>query len=113
MSVATAGSVSKPGGLSWLWKRQLDTYPDTAHRIMCLGITVLSTVMLYYALYVGGSVSTLYLVKLHMTFSFLVYTVAFGALIGAFGSLFAGLTDRIGRTNIVVIGLIVTAVMVA
>jgi len=77
---------------------------------MYLGITVLSTVMLYYALYVGGSVSTLYLVKLNMTFSFLVYTVAFGALIGAFGSLFAGITDRFGRTNIVVVGLIVTAV---
>jgi MFS family permease len=96
--------------MSWLWRRQLDTYPDTAHRIMYLGITVLSTVMLYYALYVGGSVSTLYLVKLNMTFSFLVYTVAFGALIGAFGSLFAGITDRFGRTNIVVVGLFVTAI---
>lgn len=78
-----------------------------------LAITVLSTVMLYYELYVGGSVSTLYLVKLHMTFGFLVYTVAFGALIGAFGSLFAGVTDRFGRANIVVIGLIATAIFVA
>jgi MFS family permease len=114
MSVTTAGAtVERPGGLSFLWKRQLDTYPETGPRMMYLGVTVLSTIMLYYELYVGGSVSTLYLQKLHMTFSFLVYTVAFGALNGAFGSLFAGLTDRIGRTNIVVIGLIVTAVFVA
>jgi MFS family permease len=78
---------------------------------MYLGITVLATVMLYWELYVGGSVSTLFLEKLHMTFSFYVYVVAFGALIGAFGSLFAGITDRLGRTNIVVIGLILTALL--
>ena len=80
---------------------------------MYLGITVLATIMLYYELYVGGSVSTLFLVKLHMSFSFFVYTLAIGNLIGAFGSLFAGLTDRLGRTNIVVIGLVITAVFVA
>jgi MFS family permease len=77
--------------------------------MMYLGITVLSTIMLYYELYVGGSVSTLFLAKLNMSFSFLVYTLAFGALLGAFGSLFAGLADRLGRTNIVVIGLFLTA----
>jgi MFS family permease len=95
-----------------LWNRQLDTYPDTAPRLMYLGITVLSTIMLYYELYVGGSVSTLFLQKLHMSFSFLVYTLAVGNLIGAFGSLFAGLTDRLGRTNIVVIGLFLTGIFV-
>jgi MFS family permease len=78
-----------------------------------LAITVLSTVMLYYELYVGGSVSTLFLAKFHMSFSFLVYTLAVGNLIGAFGSLFAGLTDRLGRTNLVVGGLIITAIFVA
>jgi ACS family D-galactonate transporter-like MFS transporter len=113
MSVTAASPTSRSGGGSFLWKRQLDTYPETGPRYMYLAITVLSTVMLYYELYVGGSVSTLYLVKLHMTFSFLVYTVAFGALIGAFGSLFAGVTDRLGRANIVVIGLIATAIFVA
>jgi MFS family permease len=77
-----------------------------------LGITVLSTIMLYYELYVGGSVTTLILPRFGMTFSFFVYTLAFGALIGAFGSLFAGITDRFGRTNIVVVGLIVTAIFI-
>ncbi|HEV2536713.1 MAG TPA: MFS transporter [Streptosporangiaceae bacterium] len=81
--------------------------------MMYLAITVLATITLYYELYVGGSVSTLILNNLHMTFTFFVLTLAFGALIGALGSLFAGLTDRFGRANLVVFGLLFTAVFVA
>jgi MFS family permease len=113
MSVTAANTAkASGGGVSWLWRRQLDTYPDTGPRMVYLGITVLSTIMLYYELYVGGSVTTLILPRFGMTFSFFVYTLAFGALIGAFGSLFAGITDRLGRTNIVVVGLIITAIFV-
>jgi MFS family permease len=96
-----------------LWNRQLDTYPDTGPRLVYLGITVLATIVLYYQLYVIGSVSTLILEKFNMSFTFLVYTLAFGNLVGAFGSLFAGLTDRLGRTNIVVVGLFISGIMVA
>ena len=100
------------GGLARLWDRQLDSYPETRQRYTYLGITVLGTIMLYYAFYVGGSVSTLLLAKLHMSFTFYVYILAFGNLVGAFGSLFAGLADRVGRANMVVYGLIITAVLV-
>src|ERR1700756_2821032 len=103
----------RPGGVSWLWRRQLDAYPDTRPRVMCLAITVLATITLYYELYVGGSVTTLFLVNLHMSFTFFSLTVAFGALIGAFGSLAAGLGDRLGRANMVVFGLLFTGVAVA
>jgi MFS family permease len=106
-------SGQRGGGLSFLWRRQIDSYPDTRVRVMYLAITVLSTVMLYYELYVGGSVSTLILPNLHMSFTFFVTTLAFGNLIGAFGSLFAGLTDRLGRANLVVFGLMFTGVFVA
>jgi len=106
-------SGSRRGGMSWLWRRQLDSYPDTGPRILYLAITVLATIMLYYELYVGGSVSTLILVNLHMSFTFFVVTLAFGNLLGAFGSLFAGLTDRLGRANLVVFGLLFTGVFVA
>jgi len=41
-----------------------------------------------------------------------VVTVAFGNLIGAFGSLFAGLTDRYGRANLVVFGLLFSGIFV-
>jgi MFS family permease len=77
---------------------------------MYLAITVLATITLYYELYVGGSVTTLYLVNLHMSFTFFSLTVAFGALIGAFGSLGAGLGDRFGRANMVVFGLFFTGI---
>ena len=93
--------------------RQLDTYPETGPRMLYLAITVLATITLYYELYVGGSVSTLILVNLHMSFTFFVLTLAFGALIGAFGSVFAGLADRFGRANLVVFGLLFTGVFVA
>jgi MFS family permease len=94
----------------WLWRRQLDTYPDTAPRVTYLAITVLATVTLYYELYVGGSVAPQLLVNLHMSFTFYVVAIAFGNLIGAFGSLFAGLADRLGRCNLVVFGLLFTGV---
>ncbi len=114
MTATTADPVSGQRGLfSSLIHRQLDSYPDTGMRVFYLGLTVLATVMLYYELYVGGSVSTLILANLHMSFTFYVITLAFGNLIGAFGSLFAGLTDRYGRANLVVFGLFFTAIFVA
>src|ERR1700729_4140531 len=112
---ATAADLApgRRGGASFLWRRQLDSYPDTGPRILYLAITVLATITLYYELYVGGSVSTLILANLHMSFTFFVLTLAFGALIGAFGSLFAGLSDRYGRANLVVFGLLATGIIVA
>jgi MFS family permease len=114
MSVtAEETGVNGHGGASWLWRRQLQTYPDTQPRILYLAITVLATITLYYELYVSASVSTLILTNLHMSFTFFVVTLAFGNLIGAFGSLLAGLTDRLGRANLVVGGLLLTGVFVA
>src|SRR5579859_721900 len=101
------------GGASFLWRRQIDSYPNTVPRVTYLAITVLATIMLYYELYVGGSVTTFILVNLHMSFTFYVITIAFGNLLGAFGSLFAGLTDRLGRANLVVFGLFFSGVFVA
>jgi MFS family permease len=110
MSVTAEGTGS---GASRLWHRQLEAYPDTGPRLLYLAITVLATITLYYELYVVGSVSTLVLANLHMTFTFFVVILAFGNLVGAFGSLFAGLTDRLGRANLVVGGLLVTGVLTA
>jgi MFS family permease len=113
MSATAAEEVTgRKGGASWLWRRQLDFYPDTVPRVTYLAITVLATITLYYELYVGGSVSTLILANLHMTFTFFVLTTAFGSLLGAFGAFFAGLADRYGRANMVVFGLLFTAVFV-
>src|SRR5712691_5407292 len=114
MSGTAAPPVStRPGWAASLTRRQLDSYPDTRARITYLAITVLATMTLYYELYVGGSVTPYILTNLHMSFTFFVLTLALGALIGAFGSLFAGLTDRLGRANLVVFGLLFTGVFVA
>jgi MFS family permease len=104
---------SQPRWLASIANRQLDTYPDTGARVTYLAITVLATITLYYELYVGGAVSTLLLTNLHMSFTFYVVTIAFGNLLGAFGSVFAGLTDRLGRANLVVYGLLFTGLYVA
>src|SRR6202046_5070535 len=100
------------GGASWLWRRQLNHYPDTWPRTGYLAITVLATITLYYELYVGGSVSTLLLANPHMTFPSFALITPCGSLIGAFGSLLAGLSDRYGRANLVVFGLLFAAVFV-
>jgi len=77
-----------------------------------LAITVLATITLYYELYVGGSVSTLILNNLNASFTFFAVTTALGSLVGAFGSLLAGLADRFGRANLVVFGLFFAAIFV-
>jgi MFS family permease len=69
------------------------------------------TIALYYALYVGGGVATLMLPQLHMPFSTFVYVLAAGGLLGAFASLVAGLSDRFGRANLVVYGLLLVALI--
>jgi len=48
-----------------------------------------------------------------MTFTFYVVALGLGNLIGAFGSLLAGLADRFGRANMVVYGLLVTGLLTA
>jgi ACS family D-galactonate transporter-like MFS transporter len=112
MSVTAEGPVvSRPRAGSWLWHRQLEVYPETGARILYLAMTVLATITLYYELYVGSSVATLQLADLHMSFTFYVAILAFGNLIGAFGSLLAGITDRLGRANLVVGGLLLTGLI--
>ena len=113
MSATAAGLAPERRGVSVLWRRQIDSYPDTGARFLYLAITVLATIVLYYEFYVGGSVSTLLLANLHMSFTFFVLILAFGNLVGAFGSLFAGLADRWGRANLVVGGLLISGVIVA
>jgi MFS family permease len=113
MTATTAEPVSgQRGFLSSLIHRQLDSYPENNARILYLAITVLATITLYYELYVGGSVSVQILQSFNMSFTFYVVVLAFGNLIGAFGSLFAGLTDRFGRANLVVFGLLFTGIFV-
>ncbi|MCK4178104.1 MFS transporter, partial [Aciditerrimonas ferrireducens] len=98
--------------LSFLWRRQLDHYPETAPRIFFLGIVVVATIVLYYELYVQGAVAPSIIAQYHMSFMFYVDISVVGNALGAFASLIAGLADRWGRANLVTYGLVVTGLLV-
>jgi ACS family D-galactonate transporter-like MFS transporter len=100
------------GGLSWIWRRQLSSYPETGPRSLYLAITVLATVVLYYELYIQGAVATQIITDFDFSFTGYVFVSVIGNLIGAFASLFAGLADRWGRANLVVYGLLVTGAII-
>ncbi|NYI71509.1 MFS family permease [Naumannella cuiyingiana] len=105
-----AATPSSP--LSALWKRQLPHYPSNGRRYLYLGVTVLATIILYYELYIQGAVATQVITAFGMSFMQFVYVSVIGNFVGAFGSLGAGLADRWGRANLVVVGLFITAAIV-
>jgi MFS family permease len=78
-----------------------------------LAIVVLVTIALYYELYVGGSVAPQILADFHVPLTFLIALSIVANAVGAFASLAAGIADRWGRANFVVIGLFFTGCIVA
>jgi MFS family permease len=100
-----------PAGTALFRRRELTAYPTAASRRFHLSLLFLCTVALYYELYVGGGVAPLLLGDLQIPFSYFVLILAFGNLAGAFASLLAGLTDRMGRANLVVIGLLIVSLL--
>jgi MFS family permease len=116
MSTVAGGRVGHgddvtPGGS--IFDRQLAHYPDTGRRTTYLAITVLATVVLYYQLYVQGSVATKIIQDFNFTFTQFVFVLVIGNAVGAFASLFAGLADRWGRANLVVGGLLLAGLLTA
>ena len=103
--------VRRKSPISWMWDRQLEHYPNTVPRFTYLGIVVVSAIVLYYEFYVQGAVTPSVLVHYHMTFPFFDYVLVVGNLLGAFASLLAGMADRWGRANLVVYGLLITALV--
>ncbi len=95
-----------------LWYRQLDHYPRTGPRILFLGIVVVSTILLYYQLYVAGAVAPAILAHFHMSFRYYVNITVVSNAVGAFASILAGLGDRWGRANMVTYGLGVVGLLV-
>jgi MFS family permease len=93
--------------------RQLVHYPDDRTRSRYLAITVLATVVLYYELYVGGSVATKVIAEYGFSFTQFILILVLGNALGACASLFAGLADRWGRANLVVGGLLITGLLIA
>jgi MFS family permease len=111
MATAQPAVPAGPFSLDRLWKRSLARYPATGPRIWYLAVAVFATIVLYYELYVTGGVAPLVLAHYKMSFLYYVNALVISNLVGAFGSLLAGLADRWGRANLVAYGLGVTGLL--
>jgi MFS family permease len=111
MAAVTSHEAKSPSPIARLWARDLSSYPKTGPRFYFLGVVVVTTVILYYQLYIGGAVGTQILGGYHMTFLYYVTILVFSNGIGAFASLATGFADRFGRANLVVYGTILTSLL--
>ena len=105
-SGAAAGE--RRGGI---FNRDLDHYPTPGKRIGYLAIVVAATVVLYYLYYVVGSTTTLFLPALHMSFLYFLGLLVVSNAIGAFSALLGGISDRIGRANLAILGVLVVGLL--
>jgi MFS family permease len=76
-------------------------------------LAVLATVVLYYVYYTQTGVTPNILAGFHMSFAFYIGIVVVSNLMGAFASLPASQTDRLGRTNVVIYGLLIVGLLTA
>src|ERR1700690_908385 len=96
----------------FLFVHQIDEYPGPRRRIGLLGLAVLATIVLYYTYYTQTGVTPNILQNYHMSFSFYVWIVIIPNLIGAFASLPASKTDKLGRANVIIYGLLIIGLLV-
>ncbi|CAG7656769.1 MFS transporter [Actinacidiphila bryophytorum] len=101
-----------PTLLQRLYRRDLAAYPATGPRMAYLAIVVVTTVVLYYMLYIQYAVATSIITHFDMTYRYFVWVSVIGNAVGAFASLVAGLADRWGRANMVVYGLLIASLLV-
>ena len=97
----------------FLFVHEIDEYPANGKRTGYLALAVLATIVLYYTYYTQTGVTPNILQNYHMSFSFYVWIVIISNLIGAFASLPASKTDRLGRANVIIYGLLVIGLLVA
>ena len=93
-----------------LGQRRLESYPTNGQRIWYLALAVIATIMLYYESYVLPSVAPLVLHSFNLQVSSYALILLASNLIGALSAIFGSLSDRIGRSNILVYGLLVTGI---
>jgi MFS family permease len=96
----------------FLFGHQIDEYPGTGRRSGYLAVAVLATIVLYYTYYTQTGVTPNILRSYHMSFSFYVWVVIVSNLLGAFASLPASKTDKLGRANVIIYGLLIIGLLV-
>jgi len=90
--------------------RYLEHYPSNNLRIWYLALAVIATIILYYESYVLPSVAPLVLTSFKLDVSTYTRILLFSNLIGAISAIFGSLSDRIGRSNLIVYGLLITGI---
>jgi len=118
-STAVGESASGGGGATargplfrFLFVHEIDDYPASGKRTGYLALAVLATIVLYYTYYTQTGVTPNILQNYHMSFSFYVWIVIISNLIGAFASLPASKTDKLGRANVIIYGLLIIGLLV-
>ncbi|MEU6852656.1 MFS transporter [Actinacidiphila alni] len=107
-----APAAGAPTAFRRLYRRDLAEYPATGRRMGYLAIVVITTIVLYYMLYIQYAVATSIITHFGMTYRYFVWVSVIGNAVGAFASLVAGLADRWGRANLVVYGLLIASLLV-
>lgn len=91
----------------------INEYPRGGRRYGYLLLAILATVVLYYVYYTQTGVTPNILAGFHMSFAFYIAIIVVSNLLGAFASLPASRTDRLGRTNVVIYGLLIVGLLTA
>jgi MFS family permease len=91
---------------------EVDQYPTTGRRSAYLSLAVLATIVLYYTYYTQTGVTPNILRYYHMSFTYYVWIVIISNAIGAFASLPASKTDKLGRSNVIIYGLLIVGLIV-
>jgi MFS family permease len=110
--VTVQPTVRSPLG-RFLFDHTIVEYPRGIRRAGYLALAVLATVVLYYVYYTQTGVTPNILAGFHMSFSFYIAVIVVSNLLGAFASLPASQTDRLGRTNVVIYGLLIVGLLTA
>ncbi|HVX21474.1 MAG TPA: MFS transporter [Acidimicrobiales bacterium] len=114
MTTQTSAPVGRRHGAAYrfLLGHQIEDYPASGRRTGYLAVAVLATIVLYYTYYTQTGVTPNILRSYHMSFSFYVWVVIVSNLLGAFASLPASKTDKLGRSNVIIYGLLVVGLLV-
>ncbi len=90
--------------------RSLEHYPSNVYRIWYLALAVIATIILYYESYVLPSVAPLVLQDFKLSVSSYSLIVLVSNALGALSAIFGSLSDRFGRSNLIIYGLLITGV---
>jgi len=111
---ASGGQSARRGPVGrFFFDHTVSEYPQGLSRAGYLAVAVLASIVLYYAYFVQFGVTPNILASYHMSFNFFIYIDVASNLLGAFASLFASGTDRVGRSNVVIYGLLAVGLLTA